>query len=973
MSCNNVANISLEICDTLCKKGSNFNNCMDGKTGCINIIKNELNPVDITNNFMLLNRTSASQNTLQNINEKSNNLFTSLYSNINAKIDNIEESTLDKDANCKSRIGSKWVKIMKTWGNPEIIQHQNINYIENFKKYSAFGIKWYQQKKNFDTTNYKLLTPDTDKTSNISLSLEAYNYLQSELIKSSRIQNFYIYFTKKELIDNKLLHEKGSDLIINPNSYIIIDDEIYTLASYIRYNSFKKQFNDSNDFVNLELNSEFQNHFLDLTHDDFIINDVGHVYIPIVGCLKDEEVNSGGIVAPDILCQTVEDILKNNCYVLNNKINNNVTSPNNVSSMIKRKDLPEYLLSKDGCINKALKFDNKNELFDMVNLVLQNKEIKTKLNSMMGRYDETIFQEIRQIINNIFQNYSEYFNTNDFISLFTLDTRYWIKVDYSLLTDYINIDPNNPTGEYDAMLDFGSDENVYNIIAKNIHDNMNDNTHEIGTIVRLFDHVQITKQEDDKELLTNKAARCWFKIKDSKGVVHFYMLYIPFLHYNQKRYITFDSSCYDKNANFANIGGIDYYTDVINQDGEKQTIITTNNSSNYGLIGKTLGYYYNNISDTSHIKNDECNNILNTTINASTTRYLDENIQNFFDNYTLKDDDLVDYNALYSEYKSNIDIFSECVEKIESHIDLNTYTTTNEYSNINSNIKENAEINKKYNLYLTQVNKYDGTEESCKYLKNYNNIDNCSNANESCVSNELISDVKYEKLLQAKEDTLKKYIFSTQKSYYVNNITKYDLNNWLVKTERPTIGVEIVNSSLLNKLDEKYNASNEDKTIYFDQTNSPYLNELITIDASNIISPDNIDNNSYIYSTSHNIYYVINYEQTECNVPNNYVHQDSDDSCVGAGEQCTYVNEYSNSIAEISKINNSSCATKFSNLDYCHNYQIDDVPNGKYIDYSPCNDANEAIPILSDCVTEDPECNSSQYITYKMQNGKYTC
>ena len=112
--------------------------------------------------------------------------------------------------------------------------------------------------------------------------------------------------------------------------------------------------------------------------------------------------------------------------------------------MIKRKDLPEYLLNKDGCINKALKFDNKNELFDMVNLVLQNKEIKTKLNSMMGRYDETIFQEIRQIINNIFQNYSEYFNTNDFISLFTLDTRYWIKVDYSLLTDYINIDPNNP-------------------------------------------------------------------------------------------------------------------------------------------------------------------------------------------------------------------------------------------------------------------------------------------------------------------------------------------------------------------------------------------------------------------------------------------------------------------------------------------------------------------------------------------------
>ena len=43
------------------------------------------------------------------------------------------------------------------------------------------------------------------------------------------------------------------------------------------------------------------------------------------------------------------------------------------------------------------------------------------------------------------------------------------------------------------------------------------------------------------------------------------------------------------------------------------------------------------------------------------------------------------------------------------------------------------------------------------------------------------------------------------------------------------------------------------------------------------------------------------------------------------------------------------------------------------IDYSPCNDANKAIPILSDCVTEDPECNSSQYITYKMQNGKYTC
>ena len=120
------------------------------------------------------------------------------------------------------------------------------------------------------------------------------------------------------------------------------------------------------------------------------------------------------------------------------------------------------------------------------------------------------------------------------------------------------------------------------------------------------------------------------------------------------------------------------------------------------------------------------------------------------------------------------------------------------------------------------------------------------------------------------------------------------------------------------------------KLFISNQTNSPYLNELITIDASNIISPDNIDNNSYIYSTSHNIYYVINYEQTECNVPNNYVHQDSDDSCVGAGEQCTYVNEYSNSIAEISKINNSSCATKFSNLDYCHNYQIDDVPNGKY-------------------------------------------
>ena len=72
-------------------------------------------------------------------------------------------------------------------------------------------------------------------------------------------------------------------------------------------------------------------------------------------------------------------------------------------------------------------------------------------------------------------------------------------------------------------------------------------------------------------------------------------------------------------------------------------------------------------------------------------------------------------------YNEHIQYLDRCIENSKTMIDLDTYTKTNEYDNINNSITTNAEINKNYNNYLSIVNKYENSDLECKYLSEYNN------------------------------------------------------------------------------------------------------------------------------------------------------------------------------------------------------------------------------------------------------------
>ena len=61
-----------------------------------------------------------------------------------------------------------------------------------------------------------------------------------------------------------------------------------------------------------------------------------------------------------------------------------------------------------------------------------------------------------------------------------------------------------------------------------------------------------------------------------------------------------------------------------------------------------------------------------------------------------------------------------------------------------------------------------------------------------------------------KKDSLKEYIFNTQKNYYVNKTTEFDnLTTWTVINTYPLIGLEIVNDELRNLLDQKFEQNSE--------------------------------------------------------------------------------------------------------------------------------------------------------------------
>ena len=109
-------------------------------------------------------------------------------------------------------------------------------------------------------------------------------------------------------------------------------------------------------------------------------------------------------------------------------------------------------------------------------------------------------------------------------------------------------------------------------------------------------------------------------------------------------------------------------------------------------------------------------------------------------------------------YNEHIQYLDRCIENSKTMIDLDTYTKTNEYDNINNSITTNAEINKNYNNYLSIVNKYENSDLECKYLSEYNNPNTCDSTSEICLSDELVSDTEYDNTFASKKDSLKEYI-----------------------------------------------------------------------------------------------------------------------------------------------------------------------------------------------------------------------
>ena len=897
MSCNKIEDISADMCNKICNDNISASNTVQlssCKTRCEEKIIDELNPLDITNNFIFLNSANVAEDALEVAGGQSQELYDKKKKLMNELITNMETEIQIHDADCGIRIGVKWIKIIDGDKNYEF---KDVNYIKKFKKYSAFGLKW----KNVGTTEpdnkYIKLLKDT------TISDDSYDYLQNALLNGRNADN-NIILNKKALIDNNLFPDDSSTgvLKIYPNSYIKLLDNTYCVVySYPINENLEFIFNSRDDDIDLTLNENFENAFFDLTMDDFTMNNSGDIYIPTIGC---SDFNN-------ISCDDIEDLLheNENCMV-NNKDND----------YIKRKDTIPYLFHNDtetNCTNKALNFDNKNELFDIINLISNDQTINQELNEMMGIYEPDRYDTIKIRINQILTDaYSQYFSTNDFLNLFDNNIQYWITIDDALFTDrsYLYDKPNTstgkgglePTGTYDV-----SDTKTpigYDKIAKILYNYIPDSPSS-NHLIQLHDSdvemIRTLFRSENKEIENILKVQDYFNIIDDNEKSHKVILYAPLYEHIDNRESIYHHS--HLNYDWSSKSGVDFYEHL--NDGEKK--IENAIIPNYGIIGNDVGFYNNVILSSDNITQSECEAIKLNAENTSNTIFFFFNIQNRFnlDNYKLNDDDFTDLNYEFDNYERNITNLNNCLEKSKTMINLDTYTKTKEYDIINDNIGTNAEINNKYNIYLSKVNKYEGRETPCKFLSEYNNINTCGTQNEGqsiqmCLSNDLVSDTQYEQNLQQKKDSLESYIFDTQKNYYVGKKTIIDEPyNWRITTEYPNIGLELVNANLTTLLDNKFDdASN-----------------IITLTSHDLLSiqiDSNIDNNTYVSSSVSGRYYIVNLEQEICNQPNDYELQNSDSIC-GGNKYCAYENEYNNSISEISLYDYNLCTRKYNYLENC--------------------------------------------------------
>ena len=985
MSCNNIKDISVDMCNKICSDNipaSNTDQLTSCNTKCYDKIIGELNPLDITNNFIFLKSADVAGDALEIAAGESQQLYEQKKEMMNTLITNMEAEIQVKNSDCEIKIGIEWTKIINGDKKNEFI---DIDYITKFKKYSAFGLKW-QNVGNTEPDNRYIKLVDNTK---------AFNYLRDILINPDTPKDAKnnILLNKKQLIDNNLFPDDNTKTLkIYPNSYILLSDNSYCkVSSYDDIDSvFKQQyFNLRNDKIDLSFSDKFdETSFNDLTMDDFIMNDSGDIYMPVVGC---SELSNQS-------CLDIEDVLSTN---------KNCMVDNKNNRYIKRKDTIPYLFHDNNgspCIDKdkykiagikALDFGNKNELFDIINLVSQDPLITYELNEMMGKYDPERYEKIKTRINQILtDDYSQYFLTNDFLNLFDNNIKYWIKLDDKVFKtrDYRYYD--GPSGIYDMRNP--SINNRYDEIAKILSNSIQKISYsnfielsddDVEAMRTLFKQEKISKKMELEDILQ---IYDYFNVIDADGNSNNIILYKPlFEHYTIRDDLYYDSHLYkDESLNdWVSVSGIDFYSDL--ENGQKK--IESPIIGTYGKIGYDLGLYNNVILSEDYITKTDCEEIQLNVLNTSNTNFLTENIENRhnLDNYKLNENDFDDLNTTFNEYNTNIDNLNKCLENSKTMIDLDTYTKTKEYDNINKNIQNNAEINNKYNIYLSKVNKYDGHDTSCKLLSEYNNKDTCGitgETNQICLSDDYVSDTEYDTTLLSKKDSLKSYIFKRQKDYYVGKNTLINIPKiWQTTTEYPNIGLEFVNAYLTSLLDNKFVSINGIITLTDDEldelSDEKFISQLT--DDQLIDGKLNIDNNTFVKSLTQNHYYTVNLQQTNCNQPNDYLLQNSENIC-GEDKKCAYENNYNTSITEINKYDDNLCTNKYNYLEQCYNEEPE-FDMGKKIDYSVCKDDIKSSPQIIDCcpVREDgtrdpvclknPQCDEGSYITYKIKDGKYTC
>lgn len=191
MSCNNIEDISLNMCDKICSDNipaSNTELLINCNSKCNEKILKELNPLDITNNFIFLKSADVAEISLEKAAKTSEDLYDKKVDSMNNLIHRMEREINVSNQNCEIRLGTKWKKIIDGDKNNEFI---DVNYIRNFKKYSAFGIKW----KNIGTVK-----PDSMYVELVignTISQNSYNYLRNALLHGIKDSQNNILLKKK--------------------------------------------------------------------------------------------------------------------------------------------------------------------------------------------------------------------------------------------------------------------------------------------------------------------------------------------------------------------------------------------------------------------------------------------------------------------------------------------------------------------------------------------------------------------------------------------------------------------------------------------------------------------------------------------------------------------------------------------------------------------------------------------------------